>query len=170
MLPPSIWKVSFQSPIHMLKGDSQVSVQPQVSIFDNLSMLLSNVKFLVMDCFYSNSNFRELNFSKSQNPKQEQKLIGSQTSKASISMDNEQLSELETVKLHFRVRIRVGTLLLMSSVPLSRPGSEQGELTGQTNSWGGAVRPQHGAMWLSQDSTVLYMFWTYRCLWLRVPQ
>lgn len=92
----------------MLKVDSQ-AFSSEVCIFDNFSMFLNNVYFLVMDCFYSNSNFRELYFSKSQNPKMEQKLIGSQTSKTPISVDNEQLLELETVKLHFRDQIQEGT-------------------------------------------------------------
>lgn len=68
MLPWSVWKVSFQSTKHMLKVDSQ-EFSSEVCIFDNFSMFFNNVYFLVMDCFYSNSNFRELYFSKSQNPK-----------------------------------------------------------------------------------------------------
>lgn len=67
-LPWSAWQVSFQSTKHMLKVDSQ-AFSSEVCIFDNFSMFLNNVYFLVMDCFYSNSNFRELYFSKSQNPK-----------------------------------------------------------------------------------------------------
>lgn len=107
MLPSSVWKVSFHATKHMLKVDSQ-AFSSEVCIFDNFNRLL-NVYFLVMDCFYGNSNFRELYFSKSQNPKKEKKLIGSQISKTPISIDNEQLLELETVKLHFRDQIQVGT-------------------------------------------------------------
>lgn len=90
MLSLSVWKKVFGlvslslssqqdiCSVHMLKyiWDSQV-FSTKISILDNFSMLPINVYFLVIDCFYSNPNFRQLYFPKSQNAKWEQKLTGS---------------------------------------------------------------------------------------------
>lgn len=77
MLPLRVWKVfgldslSLSSrqdicSVHMLKyiWDSQV-FSTIVYILDSF-MLLINVHLLVIACFYSNPNFRQLYFSKSQ--------------------------------------------------------------------------------------------------------
>jgi len=131
MLPLSVYKKVFGlvslslssqqgiCSIHMFKyiWDSQV-FSTKVYILDNFSMLPINVYSLVIDCFYSNPNFRQLYFSKSQNPKWEQKLTGSPISKTSLSVDNEQLSELQTVKLRVRIGCKLAhccQLLLLAS-------------------------------------------------------
>lgn len=66
-------------------------------------------------------------------------------------MDNEQLLELETVKLHFRDQIQEGTPWLMPSVPSSGPGIRTGRAEQRavgTSAWNHVAIGLYGTLYV----------------------